>query len=77
MRAWPTSSSTACCAAAGDRSVLVITHRDAEAARCDATVTLEAGRVVPAQSLSDHPRSRTQRGNVVLRVTSPAPRQPE
>ena len=36
--------------AAGDRSVLIITHRDAEAARCDATVTLEAGRVVPAQS---------------------------
>ncbi len=36
--------------AAGDRSVLMITHRDAEAARCDATVTLEAGRVVPAQS---------------------------
>jgi len=35
-------------AAAGARSVLVITHRAAEAARCDATVALEAGRVVPA-----------------------------
>ncbi len=33
-------------AAAGERSVVVITHRDAEAARCDATLTLEAGRVV-------------------------------
>jgi ABC-type transport system involved in cytochrome bd biosynthesis fused ATPase/permease subunit len=28
------------------RSVLVITHRPDEAARCDATVTLEAGRTV-------------------------------
>ena len=36
-------------AAAGARSVLVITHRAAEAARCDESVTLEAGRVVPAQ----------------------------
>jgi len=35
-------------AAAGGRSVLVITHRAAEAARCDTTVALEAGRVVPA-----------------------------
>ncbi len=35
--------------AAGERSVLVITHRAHEAARCDATVTLEAGRVVPTQ----------------------------
>jgi ABC-type transport system involved in cytochrome bd biosynthesis fused ATPase/permease subunit len=34
-------------AAAGGRSVLLITHRAAEAARCDAVVTLEAGRVVP------------------------------
>jgi thiol reductant ABC exporter CydC subunit len=34
-------------AAAGARSVLVITHRAAEAARCDVTVALEAGRVVP------------------------------
>jgi thiol reductant ABC exporter CydC subunit len=34
-------------AAAGPRSVLLITHRAAEAARCDATVALEAGRVVP------------------------------
>jgi len=34
-------------AAAAGRSVLVVTHR-AEAARCDATVALEAGRVVPA-----------------------------
>jgi thiol reductant ABC exporter CydC subunit len=33
--------------AAGDRSVLVITHRAHEAARCDETVTLEAGQVVP------------------------------
>jgi thiol reductant ABC exporter CydC subunit len=36
--------------AAGPRSVLLITHRAGEAARCDATVTLEAGRVVPAPS---------------------------
>ena len=35
-------------AAAGERSVVVITHRAAEAARCDAIVTLEAGRVVRA-----------------------------
>jgi ABC-type transport system involved in cytochrome bd biosynthesis fused ATPase/permease subunit len=34
--------------AAGPRSVLVITHRGAEAAQCDATVTLEAGRVTSA-----------------------------
>jgi ATP-binding cassette subfamily C protein CydC len=34
-------------AAAGPRSVLLITHRASEAARCDAVVTLEAGRVVP------------------------------
>ena len=34
--------------AAGNRSVLIITHRASEAARCDATVTLEAGRVVAA-----------------------------
>jgi ATP-binding cassette, subfamily C, bacterial CydC len=34
-------------AAAGGRSVLVITHRAAEAARCDRIVDLEAGRVVP------------------------------
>jgi ATP-binding cassette, subfamily C, bacterial CydC len=33
-------------AAAGERSILVITHRHAEAVRCDAVVTLEAGRVV-------------------------------
>ena len=33
-------------AAAGARSILVITHREAEAARCDAVVTLEAGRVI-------------------------------
>jgi thiol reductant ABC exporter CydC subunit len=39
-------------AAADGRSVLVITHRPAEAARCDVTLALEAGRVVavPAQS---------------------------
>ena len=36
-------------AAAGERSILVITHRAAEAGRCDIVVTLEAGRVVPAQ----------------------------
>ena len=41
-------------AAAGERSVLVITHRAAEAARCDATVTLEAGRVVSSPTLSGH-----------------------
>jgi ATP-binding cassette subfamily C protein CydC len=34
-------------AAAGERSVMVITHRAHEAARCDETVTLEAGRIVP------------------------------
>jgi ATP-binding cassette subfamily C protein CydC len=34
-------------AAAGGRSVLLITHRPGEAERCDAVVTLEAGRVVP------------------------------
>jgi ABC-type transport system involved in cytochrome bd biosynthesis fused ATPase/permease subunit len=34
-------------AGAGERSVLVITHRTAEAELCDAVVTLEAGRVVP------------------------------
>ena len=33
-------------AAASGRSVFVVTHRAAEAARCDATVALEAGRVV-------------------------------
>jgi thiol reductant ABC exporter CydC subunit len=33
-------------AAAGGRSVLLITHRPAEAARCGTIVTLEAGRVV-------------------------------
>jgi ATP-binding cassette subfamily C protein CydC len=32
-------------AAAGERSVLLITHREHEAARCDTTVTLEAGRL--------------------------------
>jgi len=37
-------------AAAGERSVVVITHRAAEAARCDATVALEAGRVVRAEA---------------------------
>jgi ATP-binding cassette subfamily C protein CydC len=34
-------------AAAGARSVLLITHRAGEAARCDEVVTLEAGRIVP------------------------------
>jgi ATP-binding cassette, subfamily C, bacterial CydC len=33
-------------AAAGERSVLLITHRAGEAAQCDAVVTLEDGRVV-------------------------------
>jgi thiol reductant ABC exporter CydC subunit len=33
-------------AAAGERSVLLITHRAVEAERCDATVALEAGRVI-------------------------------
>ncbi|MGP0031695.1 MAG: thiol reductant ABC exporter subunit CydC [Acidimicrobiales bacterium] len=33
--------------AAGDHSVLLITHRPAEADRCQTTVTLEAGRAVP------------------------------
>jgi ABC-type transport system involved in cytochrome bd biosynthesis fused ATPase/permease subunit len=33
-------------AAAGARSVLLITHRAGEAERCDAVVTLEGGRVV-------------------------------
>jgi ABC-type transport system involved in cytochrome bd biosynthesis fused ATPase/permease subunit len=37
-------------AAAGERSVLVITHRAAEARLCDATLTLEAGRVVLPQA---------------------------
>jgi thiol reductant ABC exporter CydC subunit len=34
-------------AAAGGRSVLLITHRASEAQRCDAVVTLEGGRVIP------------------------------
>jgi ABC-type multidrug transport system ATPase subunit len=34
-------------AARDGRSVLVITHRDGEAARCERTVVLEAGRIVP------------------------------
>lgn len=37
-------------AAAGERSVLVITHRVAEARLCDVTLTLEAGQVVPPQA---------------------------
>jgi ABC-type transport system involved in cytochrome bd biosynthesis fused ATPase/permease subunit len=37
-------------AAAGERSVLVITHRTAEAGLCDTVVTLEAGRVVPPRA---------------------------
>ena len=36
-------------AAAGERSILVITHRAAEAARCESVVTLEAGRVVSSR----------------------------
>jgi len=37
-------------AAAGERSVLVITHRVAEARLCEVTLTLEAGQVVPPQA---------------------------
>ncbi len=37
-------------AAAGERSVLVITHRAAEAELCDVVVALEAGRVVPPRA---------------------------
>jgi ABC-type transport system involved in cytochrome bd biosynthesis fused ATPase/permease subunit len=52
-------------AAAGSRSVLLVTHRASEAARCDAVVTLEAGRVVSSVSnpprTSDPPGSRTRR----------------
>jgi ABC-type transport system involved in cytochrome bd biosynthesis fused ATPase/permease subunit len=33
-------------ASAGERSVLLVTHRTGEAARCDTTIALEAGRVV-------------------------------
>ena len=33
-------------AAAGERSILLITHRESEAVRCETVVTLEAGRVV-------------------------------
>jgi ATP-binding cassette, subfamily C, bacterial CydC len=36
-------------ASASGRSVLLITHRQTEAARCESTIALEAGRVVPAQ----------------------------
>jgi ATP-binding cassette subfamily C protein CydC len=44
--------------AAGTRSVLVITHRAAEAARCDAAVALEAGRVVSTQTEPSPPERR-------------------
>lgn len=37
-------------AAAGTRSVLLITHRASEAARCEEALTLEAGRVSPPSS---------------------------
>ncbi|HXA72886.1 MAG TPA: ABC transporter ATP-binding protein, partial [Acidimicrobiales bacterium] len=37
-------------AAAGARSVLLITHRAAEAARCEESITLEAGRVLSTSS---------------------------
>jgi len=37
-------------AAAGARSVLLITHRAAEAARCEESITLEAGRVLSPSS---------------------------
>ena len=50
ISSWPTKCSKVCCAAAGERSVLVITHRVAEARLCDVTLTLEAGRVVPPQA---------------------------
>ncbi len=33
--------------AAGDRSIMLVTHRGAEADRCDRTIALEAGRTVP------------------------------
>jgi ATP-binding cassette subfamily C protein/ATP-binding cassette subfamily C protein CydC len=33
---------------AGARSVLLVTHRASEAARCDTTIALESGRVVPS-----------------------------
>jgi ABC-type transport system involved in cytochrome bd biosynthesis fused ATPase/permease subunit len=36
-------------AAASARSVLVVTHREAEADRCDGAIALEAGRVVAAR----------------------------
>jgi ABC-type transport system involved in cytochrome bd biosynthesis fused ATPase/permease subunit len=36
-------------AAASGRSVLLITHRESEAARCESTIALDAGRVVPAR----------------------------
>jgi len=35
-------------AAAGDRSVLLITHRAAEARRCNRTITLESGQIIAA-----------------------------
>jgi ATP-binding cassette subfamily C protein CydC len=44
--------------AAGTRSVLMITHRAAEAARCDAVVALEAGRVVSTQTEPSPPELR-------------------
>jgi ABC-type transport system involved in cytochrome bd biosynthesis fused ATPase/permease subunit len=37
-------------AAAGTRSVLLITHRASEASACDTTVILEAGQVVPGSN---------------------------
>ena len=37
-------------AAASGRSVLLVTHRQAEAARCEAVLTLESGHVVPVQT---------------------------
>ena len=36
-------------AAAGERSILLITHRAHEASRCDETVMLEGGHVVTSQ----------------------------
>jgi thiol reductant ABC exporter CydC subunit len=44
-------------AAAGSRSVLVITHRPGEAARCDTAIALEAGRVVSTSPTSPSPSS--------------------
>jgi thiol reductant ABC exporter CydC subunit len=41
--------------AAAERSVLLITHRAAEAERCHHTITLEAGRTIPSTPVPMHP----------------------